>query len=179
VDRFAAFCQTSVLAMVDPGAARGRARREPPDGPGAPPALDTIANRPEAWSRARSWTHRDMKDTALGWFDASPLLAMGTPSDGAVSPLIQLIPFALILTIFYVVILLPMRRRQKKVREFLDSLKVGDRIVTSGGIYGLITKLGDKSVQMQIADKVRVDVARSAIVGYQGQDPVVPEPGNS
>jgi preprotein translocase subunit YajC len=120
-----------------------------------------------------------MKDSALGSIDIGPLLAMGTPPEGGVSPLVQLIPFALILTIFYVVILLPMRRRQKKVQEFLSSLKVGDRIVTSGGIHGSITKLGEKAIQVQIADKVRVDVARSAIVGYQGQEPVVPEAGNS
>jgi preprotein translocase subunit YajC len=103
------------------------------------------------------------------------VLAMAAPPDGGVSPLVQLIPFALILGIFYLVILLPMRRRQKKVDQFLSALKVGDRVVTSGGLYGSITKLGDKSVQLQIADKVRVDIARSAIVGFQGQDPVVPE----
>jgi preprotein translocase subunit YajC len=100
---------------------------------------------------------------------------MGAPPEGGVSPLVQLLPFALILAIFYLVILLPMRRRQKKVQEFLDGLKVGDRVVTSGGLYGSITKLGDKSLQLQIADKVRVDVSKSAIVGFQGQDPVVPE----
>ena len=103
------------------------------------------------------------------------VLAMAAPLDGGVSPLVQLIPFALILGIFYLVILLPMRRRQKKVDEFLAGLKVGDRVVTSGGLYGLITKLGDKSIQLQIADKVRVDVSRSAVIGLQGQDPVVPE----
>ena len=108
-------------------------------------------------------------------FDACLVLAMATPPDGGVSPLVQLLPFALILGIFYLVILLPMRRRQKKVQEFLDGLKVGDRVVTSGGLYGSITKLGDKSLQLQIADKVRVDVSKSAIVGFQGQDPVVPE----
>ena len=53
-----------------------------------------------------------------------------------------------------------MKRRQKKVQEFLDSLKVGDRIVTTGGIYGPITKLSEKSVQLQIADKVRIEVSR-------------------
>jgi preprotein translocase subunit YajC len=97
---------------------------------------------------------------------------MGAPPDGGVSPLVQLIPFALILGIFYLVILLPMRRRQKKVQQFLDSLKVGDRVVTSGGLFGTITRLGDKSVQLQVADKVRVEISRSAIVGYQGQEPV-------
>jgi preprotein translocase subunit YajC len=110
--------------------------------------------------------------------DARVLLAMGAPPDGGVSPFIQLIPFALILAIFYLVILLPARRRQRKVQEFLDTLKVGDRVITSGGLFGSITKLGDKSVQLQIADKVRIDVAKAAIGGYQGQPPVV-EPQTS
>jgi preprotein translocase subunit YajC len=111
--------------------------------------------------------------------DARFVLAMAAPPEGGVSPLVQLIPFALILTIFYLVILLPMRRRQKKVQEFLDGLKVGDRVITSGGLFGSITKLGDKAVQLQIADKVRVDISRSAIIGYQGQEPVVPEASGS
>ena len=67
-----------------------------------------------------------------------------------------------------------MQRRQKKVQEFQDSLKVGDKIVTTGGIYGQITRVNDKSVQLQIADKVRIEMARAAVGGYQGQDPVVP-----
>ena len=108
-------------------------------------------------------------------FDVGPVLALGAPPDSGVSPWVQLVPFALILGIFYVVILLPMRKRQKKVQEFLAALKVGDRVITSGGVYGSITKLGDKTLQLQIADKVRVEVSRAAIIGYQGQDPVVPE----
>lgn len=103
------------------------------------------------------------------------LLAMGAPSPGAPSPWVQLIPFVLVLAIFYFVILLPMKRRQQKVREFLAALKVGDHIVTSGGVYGTITRLSDQSVQVQVADKVRIEIARSAIVGYQGQEPVAPE----
>jgi preprotein translocase subunit YajC len=103
------------------------------------------------------------------------LLAMGAPSPGAPSPWVQLIPFVLVLAIFYFVILLPMKRRQQKVRDFLAALKVGDHIVTSGGVYGTITRLSDQSVQVQVADKVRIEIARSAIVGYQGQEPVAPE----
>ena len=89
------------------------------------------------------------------------------------NPLVQLIPFALVLAIFYFIILLPMKRRQKKVQEFLSALKVGDRVITSGGIYGSITKVNEQSVQLQVAQNVRLEVARSAIVGYQGQEPVV------
>jgi preprotein translocase subunit YajC len=110
--------------------------------------------------------------------NAAGVLAMAAPPDQAVSPWIQLIPFALVLGIFYFVILLPMKRRQKKVQEFQESLKVGDKVVTTSGIYGQITKLNEKSVQVQIADKVRIEVARAAIGGYQGQDPVV-APDNS
>ena len=52
-------------------------------------------------------------------------------------------------------------------------LKVGDKVVTTGGIYGQVTRLGEQSVQVQIADKVRIEVAKAAIGGYQGQEPVV------
>ncbi|HEY7291116.1 MAG TPA: preprotein translocase subunit YajC [Vicinamibacterales bacterium] len=93
--------------------------------------------------------------------------------DGASSPLLQIIPFVLILGIFYFIILLPTKRKQQKVQEFQDNLKVNDRIVMTSGIYGQITRLGEHSVQVQIADKIRIEVARVAIGGYQGQPPVV------
>jgi len=93
--------------------------------------------------------------------------------------LVSFLPFALILGIFYVLILMPMQRRQKKVQEFQAALKVGDKIVTTGGIYGQITRVNDKSVQVQVADKVRIEIARASVGGYQGQDPVVPDSTNS
>jgi preprotein translocase subunit YajC len=93
--------------------------------------------------------------------------------------LLSFLPFAIILGIFYVLILMPMQRRQKKVQEFQDGLKVGDKIVTTGGIYGQITRVNDKSVQLQVADKVRIEIARASVGGYQGQEPVVSDSGNS
>ena len=105
------------------------------------------------------------------------VLAMASP--GQASAIAQIIPFALILAIFYFLILLPMKRRQKKIQEFQDSLKVGDKVVTTGGIYGKITRVTDKTLQVEIADRVRIEVARAAIAGFQGQDPVVPDAGNS
>ena len=106
----------------------------------------------------------------------SSVLAMGAVPEGG-SPWLQLVPFALVLGIFYFIILLPMKRKQQKVQAFLDALKVGDRVITTGGLHGQITRLGGESVQLQIADKVRVEVAKAAIGGYQGQAPVV-EPQN-
>ena len=104
-------------------------------------------------------------------------LALAASAD-QVSPLVQLIPFALVLAIFYFVILLPMKKRQKKVQEFLAALKAGDKVVTSGGIYGSIAKIGEDAIQLQIAPNVRVDVSKAAIVGYQGQAPVVDAPNS-
>jgi preprotein translocase subunit YajC len=103
---------------------------------------------------------------------ATFLVAMAAPGQGAPSAWVQLMPFALVLGIFYFIILLPMKRRQQKVADFLAGLKEGDKVVTSGGIYGTITKISDQALQLQIAERVRVDVSRNAIVGYQGQDPV-------
>jgi preprotein translocase subunit YajC len=110
----------------------------------------------------------------MSLFD-SFLLAMGAPQQGAPNPWLQLIPFALILGIFYFVMVLPMRKRQQKVQAFLAALKVGDRVITTGGIHGSITRVSDQVVQLQIANNVRIDVSRAAVVGYQGQEPVVPE----
>jgi preprotein translocase subunit YajC len=108
-----------------------------------------------------------------------PVLAMGTPQQGAPSAWVQLMPFVLVLGIFYFVILLPMKRKQQKVQAFLSALKVGDRIVTSGGIYGTITKVADQSVQVQVANNVRLEIARNAVVGFQGQEPIAPDAGQS
>jgi preprotein translocase subunit YajC len=105
-------------------------------------------------------------------YDVGPVFAMGMAVDGA-SPLLQVVPFALILGIFYFIILLPAKRKQQKVQTFLDNLKVNDKVITTGGIWGQITKIDDQNVQLEIADKVRIRVSRAAIGGYQGQPQVV------
>ncbi len=100
------------------------------------------------------------------------------PPQGS-SLLISFLPFAMILAIFYLMVLMPMRKRQKKIQEFQGALKVGDRVVTTGGIYGQITKVTGEVVQLQIAQNVRIDIAKAAIGGLQGQEPVVAESGNA
>ena len=98
---------------------------------------------------------------------------MAQTGQGSSNILVQIFPFALMLGIFYLLVLMPMRKRQKKVEEFQSALKVGDRVITTGGIYGQLTRVTEGSVQLQIADKVRIEVARAAVGGYQGQEPVV------
>jgi preprotein translocase subunit YajC len=100
---------------------------------------------------------------------------MGQPAQGSSNSLLSLLPFAVMIGIFYLVVWMPMRGRQKKVTQFQEALKVGDRVITTSGIYGQITKVDGQVVQIQVADKVRIDVARASIGGYQGQEPVVQE----
>ena len=57
-----------------------------------------------------------------------------------------------------------------------QTLKVGDKVVTTGGLFGSIARISDQIVQLQVAPNVRVDISKAAIVGYQGQAPVVEAP---
>jgi preprotein translocase subunit YajC len=104
------------------------------------------------------------------WTDL--MFAFAVPPGGG-SLLMQFVPLALVVAIFYFIILLPMKRKQQKVQQFLGSLKVNDKVITTGGIYGQITRLSEQTVQLQVADKIRIEVAKAAIGGYQGQAPVV------
>ena len=98
----------------------------------------------------------------------SGFVALAAGSDTG-SPWLSLLPLVLVFGIFYFVILLPMRKKQQKVQAFLESLKVGDKIITTGGIFGQVTRISGDTVQLQIADKVRIDVSKAAVGGLQGQ----------
>ena len=98
------------------------------------------------------------------------VLAMGGAPAPGVSPYAQLLPLAAICAIFYFIILLPTKQKQKKLEAFLEALKVGDRVVTTGGIYGQVMKVNESSVQLQVANNVRIEVAKASIGGYQGQE---------
>lgn len=97
-----------------------------------------------------------------------PVLAADS---GAGWGLAQLLPFILIFGIFYFLLILPQQRQRRKIQEMLKNLKTGDRVVTSGGIYGTIVGFRDSGVvQLQVASQVKVDVARSAIAGLQAAE---------
>jgi preprotein translocase subunit YajC len=84
--------------------------------------------------------------------------------------------FLLIIVAFaflYFVLIRPQKRRQLAAQQLLSSLKVGDEVVTSGGIYGTITGLGDDDVKVEIAPQLEVRVARRAIGAVVPKD----EPG--
>ena len=84
----------------------------------------------------------------------------------AKNPLIQFLPFILIFGIFYLLLIMPMRKRQKKHQELLGKLTKGDRVITNGGIFGTVVEVEDDKLTLRIAEpKVDIQVARSAVAG--------------
>ncbi|MBR5879138.1 MAG: preprotein translocase subunit YajC [Akkermansia sp.] len=79
-------------------------------------------------------------------------------------PLNMLITFGLIGVIFYFLLIRPQRKQQKELKERQDSLKPGDKVVSAGGIYGVITKVEQDAVRMEIAPSVTIKIAKTSIV---------------
>lgn len=94
------------------------------------------------------------------------LWAQGQSSNG----LLTFAPLVVIMGIFYVLLILPAQRRQKKTQQMLNALKSGDKVLTNGGIYGTIVGIDNDAVQLRIADQVKIRVARSAIAGLQPEE---------
>jgi preprotein translocase subunit YajC len=93
--------------------------------------------------------------------------AMGPAPGGGGSPggMSVFIPLILMFAVFYFLLIRPQQKKQRTHRDMLKSLKVGDRVVTTGGLYGTIVAGGDTTIKLEIADKVRVEVGRTYIAG--------------
>src|SRR3954447_5974531 len=88
---------------------------------------------------------------------------------GGGSILSALAPFLLIFGVFYFLIIVPQRRRQKALQEMIGSLKAGDRVVTSGGIIATVTAVREKSLLVRTADKSILEVTRASVAGMHGE----------
>ena len=81
------------------------------------------------------------------------------------NPIVQFLPFVVIFAIFYFLLIMPMRKRQKKHQQMLSKLTKGDRVVTSGGIFGTVVEVQGDRVILRVADNVKLEVAVSAVAG--------------
>ncbi len=81
----------------------------------------------------------------------------------------QFVPMVAVFAIFYFILIAPMRRRQKALAQTVEGLKKGDKVLTTGGIYGEVARIEGGEIYLKIADDVRVRVAKSAIAGMEGE----------
>ena len=79
----------------------------------------------------------------------------------------SLLPFFLMGGILYFMLWRPQKKEQQKRRDLLNSLKVGDEIITIGGIYGKLTAVSEKRVKVQVAEGVEIEMSRNAVSGHQ------------
>jgi preprotein translocase subunit YajC len=80
------------------------------------------------------------------------------------SPIPSFVFLLLIIVVFYMFMIRPQMRRQKELKTYRDSLQKGDKIITTGGIYGKVTDVKDTTVTVEISDKVLVKIDKSAVL---------------
>jgi preprotein translocase subunit YajC len=97
--------------------------------------------------------------------DISPLLAQAQPP----APYEMLITMALMMGVFYFVLVLPMRRKQRKLDALIQGLKSGDKVLLSSGIYGTVVAVEADSLRLRVDDNTRLRVAKNAVAGLQPQ----------
>jgi preprotein translocase subunit YajC len=98
--------------------------------------------------------------------DPRLLIALtGTARPGEPNPLSSLVMMGLIFAIFWFVLILPMRRKQKKLEDLVKQLKSGDRVVLSAGIFATIVGVEDDAFLVRVDDKTRIKVLKSAVAG--------------
>ena len=92
-------------------------------------------------------------------------LLLQSGGDGTAALIANLLPILAIGLVFYFIVIAPANKQRKKTQEMLTSLKKGDRVLTTGGIYGTIQSVEGESVYLKIAENVKIKVARSAVSG--------------
>ena len=97
------------------------------------------------------------------------VLSLTIAQTNGASGLANFLPFILIFAIFYFLLIAPMRKKQKALAVWIAALKKGDKVVTTGGIYGEVYALEDETLVLKVADNVRLKVKRSAIAEAQGE----------
>lgn len=96
------------------------------------------------------------------------IFLQGAP--GGSNFLVAMLPWLLIFGVFYVLIIMPQRKRQKALQETIANLKPGDRVITTGGVIGTITAVRETSLVIRSAEKSMLEVARSAIAALDTEE---------
>jgi preprotein translocase subunit YajC len=89
---------------------------------------------------------------------------------GGLGALGGLLPMLLIIAVFYMLLIRPQQKRQRQLQETISQLKIGDRVVTTGGLIGTITTVKDTSFLIRSADKSILEIARTAVAGIDEEE---------
>ena len=89
---------------------------------------------------------------------------------GGLGGLTGILPIVLIMGVFYILLIRPQQKRQKQLQETIATLKIGDRVITNGGIIGVITTVRDSSFLIRSADKSILEVSRTSIAGIDEEE---------
>jgi preprotein translocase subunit YajC len=100
----------------------------------------------------------------------------GQAGGDGIQSLIQFLPIVLIFVVFYFLLIRPQQKKAKEHKALLENLKKGDNVITQGGVYGKVVAIQDQIVILEIADKVRVRMARPYIAGLASTPPPPVEP---
>ncbi|MGD0583355.1 MAG: preprotein translocase subunit YajC [Bacteroidales bacterium] len=92
------------------------------------------------------------------------LMAPASGSAGGANPLISLLPIILVFVVFYFFMIRPQMRKQKELTNYRSALAKGDKIITTGGIYGRVAEVKDNIVIMDVGGDVKLKVDKSAVL---------------
>jgi preprotein translocase subunit YajC len=89
---------------------------------------------------------------------------------GGLGALGGLVPMLLIIGVFYMLLIRPQQKRQRELQETITQLKIGDRVVTTGGVIGTITGVRDTSFLIRSGEKSILEISRSAVAGIEAEE---------
>ncbi len=92
------------------------------------------------------------------------IILMMQPEGQDANPWMSFLPLLLIIVVFYFFMIRPQVKRQKETRQFRDSLAKGDKVVTTGGIYGKIVEVKETTIVLEIAKDVQIKVDKNGII---------------
>ena len=99
--------------------------------------------------------------------DLSHLLALAPSPQGEAPQFASFVLMGMIFLIFYFILIMPMKQKQKKLEELIKGLKAGDKVIVNPGIFGTIVGMEDDAFLVRIDDKTRIKVLKSAVSGLQ------------
>ncbi len=97
------------------------------------------------------------------WAMAGPPQGAAGGAPAGMDSLMQFVPLVLIFVVFYFLLIRPQQKKQKELQEMINGIRKSDKVITSGGLYGVVENVKEHTIVLKIAEKVKVEVLKSAV----------------